>query len=517
MDIRKAMEPPVEAPPIAERGKDVDNTAEAIQAGRSDSSLNAEQNAAEIRSRGSSPGSGLTDVSTPSSQSTTVQLENSTTASGSSQGRRASSYTPRTLSPLNPSTSSASVSSSGSSAAPDDKQRNQSPTKSREGGAFSSRSSRPSSSLTPMQELLRQKSMPNLRPGKSGYLKDLEKRYSRYPTMGPDSRGQSSYNARPTRVSSTTHLLESATFSTSLTATDPSIETSLARESEKWGMVDDMSSFNPYCGSEKGFILYTNELEDDDDDHLPKEDDDFTFKPKFGDYFNRRVVVSTVGGIFLILGILSFFIVLPVMYFTGIARMQPPGVDWNYWPNTSPPDTWATVNHRIYPLLNNTRRGLIDPDTPESAKIRKSTFDGADLNLVFSDEFNQNNRTFYPGDDPYWTAPNIWYGATQDMDWYDPDAVTTYDGTLQLRLDQFPNHNLNYRSGMLNSWNQLCFKGGVFEVSLSLPGPGGVPGLWPGVWSMGNLGRPGYKATTEGQPSLLIQISLIKFLFSSRS
>jgi hypothetical protein len=22
--------------------------------------------------------------------------------------------------------------------------------------------------------------------------------------------------------------------------------------------------------------------------------------------------------------------------------------------------------------------------------------------------------------------------------------------------------------------------------------------LWPGVWSMGNLGRPGYKATTEG-------------------
>jgi beta-glucan synthesis-associated protein KRE6 len=72
------------------------------------------------------------------------------------------------------------------------------------------------------------------------------------------------------------------------------------------------------------------------------------------------------------------------------------------------------------------------------------------------------------------------------------------DGILQLRLDQFANRNLNYSSGMLNSWNQLCFKGGVFEVSLLLPGPAGVPGLWPGVWSMGNLGRPGYKATTEG-------------------
>ena len=319
--------------------------------------------------------------------------------------------------------------------------------------------------------------------------------------MGLDSRRQSSYNTRPTQVSSTTHLLESRTSTASFTVTNPFSETTLQGQSEKWEMVDDMSSFNPYCGGEKGFILYANEFEDDDDDHMPKDDDDFVFKPKVSDYFNRRVVVSTIGGIFLLLGILSLFIVLPVIYFTGIAHMQLPGVDWNYWPDTGPtgpPDTWATVNHRNYSLLNNVRRGLIDPDTPESAMVRKSTFDGMDLNLVFSDEFNKNNRTFYPGDDPYWTAPNIWYGATQDMEWYDPDAVTTYDGTLQLRLDQFPNHNLNYRSGMLNSWNQLCFKGGVFEVSLSLPGPGGVPGLWPGVWSMGNLGRPGYKATTEG-------------------
>jgi beta-glucanase (GH16 family) len=51
---------------------------------------------------------------------------------------------------------------------------------------------------------------------------------------------------------------------------------------------------------------------------------------------------------------------------------------------------------------------------------------------------------------------------------------------------------------MLNSWNQICFKGGVFEVSVSLPGPAGVHGLWPGVWTMGNLGRPGYMATTDG-------------------
>jgi len=497
-DILEVMDSPAEVPPIVRLGKELDDNAETMQAGRLDSSLNAEQNAAEIRTCGSSPGSDLTEVNTPSSHSSKIQLDNLTTLPASSQRRNALSCAPRNSSLLNGSISYSSITSKSGSTGPDEKQHDQGSTKRRDDGAFSSRSGRSSSSLTPMQERLQPKSMPIFQPERPGHLKDLERRYSRYPAMGPDSRGQWDHKSRQTRVSSTTHLLESSTSMASLAPTNPSDETSHQGENEKWGMVDDMSSFNPYCGSEKRFVLYTNELEDDDDDHMPKEDDDFLFKPIFKDYFNRRIVVSTIGGIFLTLGILSLFIVLPVIYFTGIARMDFPDVDWNYWPDTPPPDTWATVNHRIYPLLNNTRRGLIDPDTPESAKIRKSTFDGTDLNLVFSDEFNQNNRTFYPGDDPYWTAPNIWYGATQDMDWYDPDAVTTYDGTLQLRLDQFPNHNLNYRSGMLNSWNQLCFKGGVFEISISLPGPAGVPGLWPGVWSMGNLGRPGYKATTEG-------------------
>ena len=31
-----------------------------------------------------------------------------------------------------------------------------------------------------------------------------------------------------------------------------------------------------------------------------------------------------------------------------------------------------------------------------------------------------------------------------------------------------------------------------------LPGPNNVVGLWPAVWSMGNLGRAGYGATLEG-------------------
>lgn len=185
----------------------------------------------------------------------------------------------------------------------------------------------------------------------------------------------------------------------------------------------------------------------------------------------------------------------PILSFPSMFREQKPQI----FPNEQMLTPRSSkVNNRTYPLIENVRRGLIDPDTPKSAYTRKSTFDRSVLKLVFSDEFNKPNRTFYAGDDPYWTAPDIWYGATQDLEWYDPDAATTANGTLQFKLDWFPNHNLTFRSGMLNSWNQMCFKGGIFEVSVSLAGPAGVPGLWPGAWAMGNLGRPGYLSTTEG-------------------
>jgi len=60
------------------------------------------------------------------------------------------------------------------------------------------------------------------------------------------------------------------------------------------------------------------------------------------------------------------------------------------------------------------------------------------------------------------------------------------------------NHDLNFMSGMLQSWNKFCFNTGYVEVSVSMPGSPSAPGLWPGAWSMGNLGRAGYGSTTEG-------------------
>ena len=261
--------------------------------------------------------------------------------------------------------------------------------------------------------------------------------------------------------------------------------------------------FFPYIDDRLGapeysFPLITDAKEDDDEMHMPQWDDDIRLKPKFRDHFTRESIVSTCGLMVMLVGLLCIFVVLPVITYTGTSLL-----DYYYetpldqMPGHGPPP-WTHVNDRIYPLLQHIRRGLIDKDTPEEAKTRISGVTGETLVLVFSDEFNRENRTFYQGDDPFWFGFEGWYGATQDLEWYDPDAINTGGGTLQLQLDQFTNHNLDFRSGMLNSWNQLCFKGGVFEVSMSLPGPAGKHGLWPGVWTMGNLGRPGYLATTDG-------------------
>lgn len=53
-----------------------------------------------------------------------------------------------------------------------------------------------------------------------------------------------------------------------------------------------------------------------------------------------------------------------------------------------------------------------------------------------------------------------------------------------------------FASGMVTSWNKLCFTGGYLEVSVQMPGDDFYSGFWPAVWLMGNLGRAG--ARREG-------------------
>ncbi|KAL7412678.1 beta-glucan synthesis-associated protein-domain-containing protein [Mrakia frigida] len=142
--------------------------------------------------------------------------------------------------------------------------------------------------------------------------------------------------------------------------------------------------------------------------------------------------------------------------------------------------------------------GLIDPATPLDKRTSISRETGELMELVFSDEFNTDGRSFFPGDDPYWEAQDLNYWVTNNLEWYDPRAVTTEGGNLKITLDQIPNHDLNYTGGMLSTWRKFCFTGGYVETSLQLPGRSNVPGLWPAVWIMGNLGRAGYGGTLDG-------------------
>ncbi|CAA7258630.1 unnamed protein product [Cyclocybe aegerita] len=143
--------------------------------------------------------------------------------------------------------------------------------------------------------------------------------------------------------------------------------------------------------------------------------------------------------------------------------------------------------------------GLIDVDTPQSVYVKPSYHDPTvEMQLVFSDEFNTDGRTFYPGDDPYWEAVDLHYWATNNLEWYDPAAIMTNNGALEITLSQKATHGLNYQGGMMTTWNKFCFTGGLIESAVTLPGANNVVGLWPAIWTMGNLGRAGYGASLEG-------------------
>ncbi|KAF9054075.1 glycoside hydrolase family 16 protein [Panaeolus papilionaceus] len=145
---------------------------------------------------------------------------------------------------------------------------------------------------------------------------------------------------------------------------------------------------------------------------------------------------------------------------------------------------------------------LIDRDTPKEA-YRKQSWENPneEMVLVFSDEFEQEGRTFYPGDDPFWEAVDLHYWGTENLEWYDPIQATTGNGSLLLTIEEalpINNHNMSYRSGMIQSWNKFCFIGGMVEASVRMPASPTEAGLWPAIWSMGNLGRAGYGGSLEG-------------------
>jgi len=120
------------------------------------------------------------------------------------------------------------------------------------------------------------------------------------------------------------------------------------------------------------------------------EPDDFLHNPEVK---NGKVVDMSTGSIFSLRGLanigclallglvlLALFIGYPIATYASnqaVAEAQT---------LTVPPDMFM--------------RNLIDPDTPEDAKTIKDLRDGKEWKLVFSDEFETEGRSFYPGDDP---------------------------------------------------------------------------------------------------------------------
>lgn len=253
--------------------------------------------------------------------------------------------------------------------------------------------------------------------------------------------------------------------------------------------VSAQPEFSPFGGYPAlSFPLHINEKEDDDYLHNPDPLVDAEYEKNRFIHDLRNIDKRSFGGI---VGIFIFFlicavvfVILPILTYSGIT-------------NHGKPDVFVILLDYQYPILSAVRSVLVDPDTPQSAMLITAR-DGSTWPLVFSDEFNAEGRTFYEGDDQFWTAPDLHYDATKDLEWYDPDAATTANGTLQLRMDAFKNHDLFYRLGMLQLWNKVCFTEGHLDISAQLPNYGNVSGLWPGLWTLGNLARPGHLASTDG-------------------
>ncbi|KAF9534690.1 glycoside hydrolase family 16 protein [Crepidotus variabilis] len=200
--------------------------------------------------------------------------------------------------------------------------------------------------------------------------------------------------------------------------------------------------------------------------------------------FSRRGLLN-VGCILLMCSaLLTLFIAYPILTYPS---------NWNYLHGYN---IGGINGSGQVPLLGNF--GLIDLETPKQMYTRKSLRDDTEMVLVFSDEFNEDGRSFYPGDDPYWQAEDMHYWSTNNMEWYDPGAVTTAGGALVITFSEIQTHDLNFQGALISTWNKFCFTGGYIEAAVQLPGANNVIGMWPAIWTMGNLGRAGYGASLEG-------------------
>lgn len=128
----------------------------------------------------------------------------------------------------------------------------------------------------------------------------------------------------------------------------------------------------------------------------PKDEVDRLHEEEFytGSSFSWRGLLNVVSLVTLILLILCLFIFYPTFEAVqNAARLLAQ-------------DTDKHINGTGQAAVLFQMPQLVDVDTPDNVKTRTG-YDGKSYSLVYSDEFNKDGRTFYPGDDPYWEAVDL--------------------------------------------------------------------------------------------------------------
>lgn len=155
----------------------------------------------------------------------------------------------------------------------------------------------------------------------------------------------------------------------------------------------------------------------------------------------------------------------------------------------------------------------VDPDTPLHSLSSKSLFseDTREFELVFSDEFEQDGRSFKDGNDPRWTAIHKNDYTNEALHFYHDENAKTEGGLLKIKTERKENayrafdeekkefyiDKKHIQTAMLQGWNKFCFTGGIVEISAKLPGSPRIGGLWPALWMMGNLARATYVGSSD--------------------
>jgi beta-glucan synthesis-associated protein KRE6 len=165
----------------------------------------------------------------------------------------------------------------------------------------------------------------------------------------------------------------------------------------------------------------------------------------------------------------------------------------------------------LAPLV--TQSSWVDPDTSVHAQTTRSLYedDSRPYELVFSDEFEQEGRTFQDGNDPRWTAIHKNDYTNLALHFYSKENAKTVNGVLRIATEQKENAYRAFnektkkfyvdkkyiQSAMMQSWNKFCFTGGIVEFSAKLPGSPRIGGLWPALWMLGNLARATYVGSSN--------------------